>query len=275
MRIGASAIIAIVALFVAGQAISVGAGSATHGPSKGTLILQGGVGFYQAIETRFVALAGGPNSHIVVIPTASVGDAGPPGMETHLAQRMKDAWGVAAVDVLHSLDRNKSNSDSFVGPLRKATGVWMLGGFPANLINSYLGTRTERAIKELLGRGGVVGGESAGAMIQASWLDTADDEDFTPAVRKLVKANGPAGFNLLTRAAVFPHFDARGPEAAVKFRETYPDDVGIGIDNETALVVSGSRAEVIGLKTVSIYDRRAKSPVVLHSGDHYDFAARK
>jgi hypothetical protein len=49
-----------------------------------------------AIDSAFVALAGGPASHIVVIPTASVGDAGPPGMAATLARRMKESFGVAA-----------------------------------------------------------------------------------------------------------------------------------------------------------------------------------
>ena len=242
-------------------------------------MLQGGVGSNPAITSAFIALAGGPSSQIVVIPTASVGDAGPAGdWETRLAVRLKDSWGVAAVNVLQSLDRDTSNSDRFVAPLRRATGVWILGGFPRNLVHSYLGTKTERAIRDLLDRGGVVGGESAGAMIQAAWLDTSDDEDFTPDDRRLIKANGAAGFNLLTSAAVFPHFDKRGPDAAVKFNREHPDQLGIGIDEETALIVKGDRAEVVGLRTVSLYGgshRGAVNPVVLRNGDRYDFAARK
>jgi cyanophycinase len=241
-------------------------------------VLQGGVGLNQAIASTFIRLAGGPTSHIIVIPTASVGDAGPPGMATSLARRMKDSWGVRAVTVLHSINRDTSNSDAFVEPLRAATGVWMLGGFPENLVRSYLGTKTERAIRELLDRGGVVGGESAGAMIQASWLDTTDEEDFTADVRTLIKTNGPAGFNLLTRAAIFPHFDKRGPQDAMTFSEANPDQVAIGIDEETALVVKGHRAEVVGLGRVTIYDGKrvaTANPIELHSGDSFDFAARR
>src|SRR5215471_11662306 len=155
MRNGISAIGVALAVFVTGEAISAGASESTHGPLRGSLVLQGGVGLNQAIASRFVALAGGPSSHIVLIPTASVGDAGPPGMETWLARRMRDSWGVDAVTVLHSLDRDTSNSDRFVEPLRRATGVWMLGGFPEHLVHSYLGTKTERSIRELLDRGGV------------------------------------------------------------------------------------------------------------------------
>lgn len=266
----AAPVVVAVALFLAAQ------GAGTHGPPRGSLVLQGGVGSNQAIVSAFVALAGGPASHIVVIPTASVGDQGPPGMETSLARRMKADFGVGAVTVLHSLDRATSDSDRFIEPLHTATGVWILGGFPERMVRSYLGTKTERAIHQLLERGGVVGGESAGAMIQASWLDTTDEE-FTPEARALVKRHGRAGFSLLTNAAVFPHFDTRGNGAAMKFSARHPDELAIGIDNDTALIVKGDRAEVVGSRTVSIYDghRTGAGPVVLRSGDRYDLAARQ
>jgi cyanophycinase len=252
---------------------------ATHGPRRGTLILQGGVGLNRPIAAAFVARAGGPQSHIVVIPTAMVGDAGPPGdWRGHIASRVKGDFGVATVTVLHTIERADADVDTFVEPLRRATGVWISGGFPPNLVRIYLGTRTERAIKDLLDRGGVVGGESAGAMIQGSWLDTTDSE-WTPEILGLIQRHGTgAGFGLLTNAAVFPHFDERGPASAVKESATHPDQLAIGIDNETALVVRGALAEVVGSGTVSMYDgsgRSAPNVVILRSGDRYDLSTRR
>jgi cyanophycinase len=250
----------------------------TQGPARGSLVLQGGVGLNRAIASAFVARAGGADSHIVLIPTASVGDAGPSGMATFLARRIKENFGVAAVSVLHTLDRAEADSDSFVDPLRKATGVWMLGGFPENLVRAYLGTKTEGAIKELLERGGVVGGESAGAMIQGSWLDTTDSE-WTPELHALIQKHRPgAGFGLLTNAAIFPHFDTRGPAAAIKESAAHPHQLGIGIDENTALIVRGGLADVVGTGTVSMYDasdRGVPKVVTLRSGDRYDFSTRR
>ena len=241
------------------------------GPSRGSLVLQGGIEFNHTIDSAFVALAGGPASQIVVIPTASVDDAGPPGMTTRLARRMKEAWGVGGVTVLHAIDLNRASADSdaFVEPLRKATGVWILGGFPERMVKAYLGTKTERAIKDLLDRGGVVGGGSAGALIQASWLDTTDDE-FSPSVRALIRQHGAGGFGLLTNAAIFPHFDKRGSAAAIAESAAHPNQLAIGIDENTALVVRGETAEVIGLGTVSVYDATnhgASNPITLRNGD--------
>ena len=120
-----------------------------------------------------------------------------------------------------------------------------------------------------------MGGESAGAMIQGSWLDTTDDE-FTPDIRALIRAYGRGGFGLLTRSAVFPHFDKRGSEAAERFSAEHPEQLGIGIDEETALIVQGNRVQVVGQGTVSVYDgkRRSANPGVLRSGEQYDLAAR-
>ena len=169
------------------QGVSLAAASSsTRGPARGSLVLAGGVGGNDAIDSAFVALAGGAASHVVVIPTASGPDILLPEMADHIGRRMKERFSVATVTVLHTRDRTATDADGFVEPVRKASGVWILGGFPERLVQAYLGTKTERAIKELLDRGGVVGGESAGAMIQASWLDTG------------------SGFGLLTHAAIFP-----------------------------------------------------------------------
>ena len=250
----------------------------TRGPSRGALLLQGGVGKNRPVDSAFVALAGGASAHIVVIPTASVGDAGPPGFEARLAERVKAEFGVARVSVLHTTLRASADSESFVAPLRSASGVWILGGFPPNLVGRYLGTLTERAIREVLDRGGVVAGQSAGAMIQASWLDTTDDE-FTPEIRAIAGRHpGGAGFGLLTNAGIFPHFDTRGPGAAVAEIAAHPDQLAIGIDNAAALIVRGDRAEVVGQGTVSMYNGAAPGTpnvTVLRSGDTYDLVARR
>jgi cyanophycinase len=268
----------LVLLFLAAVGPLRAQSGSTHGPSHGSLVLQGGVGDNRAIISAFVARAGGPESHVVVIPTASVGDAGPPGMSVTLARKMRDRFGVAAFTVVHTIDRAEADSDSFVEPIRNATGVWMLGGFPPNLVHAYLGTKTERAIKELLERGGVVGGESAGAMIQGSWLDTSYDE-WTPEMHALIRKHGTgAGFGLLTNAAIFPHFDTRGPTAAVKETAVHPNQLAIGIDEETALIVQGDLGEVVGTGTVSMYDgsgRGAPRLATLRSGDRYDLSTRR
>jgi cyanophycinase-like exopeptidase len=53
--------------------------------------------------------------------------------------------------------------------------------------------------------------------------------------------------------------------------KTYPQILGIGLDERTAIVVQGSMAEVIGAGNVAIYDRRL--PVREGEKDHFNLTA--
>ena len=55
-----------------------------------------------------------------------------------------------------------------------------------------------------------------------------------------------------------------------------PELLGIGIDEDTAIVVQGDRFEVIGRSYVAIYDaKKSKDFVVLAPGETFDLAARR
>jgi cyanophycinase-like exopeptidase len=82
--------------------------------------------------------------------------------------------GALRLEVLHTRDRAVADSDAFVAPLREARGVWFGGGRQWRLADAYLRTRTHAALDELLARGGVIGGTSAGATIQGSYLARGD-----------------------------------------------------------------------------------------------------
>lgn len=66
---------------------------------------------------------------------------------------------------MHTRDRRVANSKEFGAPLQTASGVWLGAGNAGRLAQAYLGTLTERELRGLLARGGVIGGSSAGAII--------------------------------------------------------------------------------------------------------------
>jgi hypothetical protein len=113
-------------------------------------------------------------------------------------------------------------------------------------------------------------------MIQGSWLDTTDNDGFTPEIPALIRTHASgAGFGLLANAAIFPHFGQRGPAAAIKESAADPGQLAIGVDEETALIVSGVVARVVGSGTISMDEgagRGAPKVVILRSGDRYDRA---
>ena len=117
------------------------------------------------IFAKFIELAGGPDALIVEVPTA-----GDDSIDVATVGRGLRAAGARNLVVYHTTSRAVADADTFVAKIANARGVWFGGGRHYRLVNSYAGTRSERAFQAALDRGGVVGGSSAGASILASYL---------------------------------------------------------------------------------------------------------
>jgi cyanophycinase len=247
--------------------------AAAAGPPHGSLVIVGGGMIGPEILERFIQLAGGPQAPVVVIPTAEDGDPKLDPAATFLAKA-----GMTRVTVLHTRDPKVANSKEFVAPLKAARGVWFPGGRQWRLVDSYLNTRTEREIHRVLERGGVVGGSSAGATIQGSYLVRGAREGNT-----LMMAPGyERGFSLFRGVAIDQHLITRHREDdLLPVIDAHPDLLGIGIDESTAIIVQRHRFEVAGSSKVAIYDAKykpepgAKRYYFLSSGDRFDLAHRQ
>lgn len=237
------------------------------GPSRGTLLIVGGGSLGKEILDRFATLAGGYDAPIVLIPTA---DGAPSYDNGYLDRNVLTKAGFRNITLLHTNDRTVADSEAFVAPLRKARGVWFGGGRQWRLVDSYLKTRTQREIEKVLERGGVVGGTSAGATIQGSYLVRGAREGNT-----LMMAPGyEEGMALLRNSAIDQHLLKRNREKdLVPVIEKHPQLLGIGIDESTAIVVTGNRFEVIGESKVAVY-QAGKPYFFLTPGEQFDLTAR-
>jgi cyanophycinase len=224
------------------------------GPAAGVVMAAGGGALGPEIWEEFVALAGGPDARIVVIPTAGTEEAFPSDWSGFAPIR---AAGATSVTVLHTRDRNEADTRAFADVLRNATGVWIPGGRQWRLVDSYLNTRTHRELQAVLDRGGVVGGTSAGASILASYLVRGSPETNT-----IVMAPGyEEGFGLLKSAAVDQHLLARGRELdMLQILAVHPDLLGLGVDEGTAVLIRGDQAKVVGRSRVAVYDPGEAEP---------------
>ena len=243
--------------------------AASIGPSKGHLVIVGGGKLGPEIVAKFVALAGGPEADYVVVPTAA-GDGEFDAAK--VCEKFSSLFGVAHVTMLHTHDRRVADSDAFVEPLRKANAVWFEGGRQWRLADAYLNTRTEREVKALLERNGVVGGSSAGATILGSYLVRGSPEGNT-----IMMAKGhEEGFALLKNVAIDQHVLRRHRENDLApVIDQHPGLLGIGIDESTAIVVEGDHFQVIGESKVGIYDGKdhgGKKFYFLSPGQSFDLA---
>lgn len=265
-----------VALLAASCLIVTGAAgpdrAASIGPESGALVIVGGGEVVPEIVARFVALAGGPESEFVVIPTATEAER----VDTQrVKERFMARFGVKKVTVLHTRDRAEADSEAFSAPLKTARGVWYEGGRQWRLVDSYLNTRTQRALEAVLARGGVIGGTSAGATIQGSYLVRGAREG-----NHIMMAKGyEQGFGHLKGVAIDQHLLRRHREHdLVDVIEAHPELLGLGIDEATAIVVQGDRFEVIGRSVVGIYDGQdhgGRRYYFLNKGEQFDLKERR
>jgi len=255
-------------LLFAALATAVQAAPVVKGPEKGTLIIAGGGKLGPEIVGRFIALAGGPKAKIVVIPTA--GEDAAYGQDCNCLKMFQEL-GATNLTVLHTRDKAQADTEAFAKPLEDATAVWFVGGRQWRLVDSYAGTKTEAAIKQVLARGGVIGGTSAGASIQASYLVRGARSG-----NEIMMAPGyEQGFSLMSGAAIDQHVTARHREGDLDEVVTkHPDLLGIGIDQSTAIEVTRDRFGVLGVGHVFIHDGKEQPNgghyYLLKAGDRFD-----
>lgn len=271
------AILAYVLAFAPCTTCSQSSQQTTIGPENGWLVIQGGGALTPEVKERFVALAGGADAAFVLIPTAQ-GDAEIDSAK--LRQSFSKRFGVKLVTVLHTRDRVRANSTGFVEPLRQASGVWIEGGRQWRLADAYLGTAVESEIKALLARGGIVGGGSAGATIQGSFLvrgapGTRRNPDGDNSI--LMSPGHETGFALLANSAIDQHVNTRNREQDLdRVVSAHRNLLGIGIDEAAAIVVHGDSFFVVGGE-VAIHDgenHQGARYYFLSSGQGFDLRSR-
>jgi cyanophycinase len=265
-------------------AASAGSISPEYGPAKGTLVIVGGGSTDSTgIVEKFVELAGGPNAKIVVVPTAGGNrraDGTPVAYVDSVVLASWKARGLTNVHMLHTHDPKVADTEAFAAVLKDANAVWFVGGRQWNIVDSYAKTRTYDAFHAVLARGGVIGGSSAGATIQGTYLVRG-----AVAGAQIMMAPEPEhqdGFDFLRRSAIDQHINTRNRwNDLQQVMAKFPNLLGIGISEGTAIVVRGDRFEVIGKAQVAIHDTTHPRPagekpyLTLQAGDRYDMKARQ
>ena len=223
---------------------------ASIGPEKGHLVIVGGGNVGPEIWAKFIELAGGVNAKIIYVPTA--GDDSTITKDDFKTVKKLHELGVKTVTVLHTRDAKLANTASFAAPVREATGVWFEGGRQWKIADAFLNTQVQKEFNALLDRGGVIGGTSAGATIQGSYLFRGDTKANT-----ILEGDHIQGLDFIHNVAIDQHILKRNRQFdLLEFIKKHPELLGIGIDESTAIVVHQNTFEVIGVSYVAIYDQQ-------------------
>lgn len=245
------------------------------------LVLHGGGKITDDVFEKFVELAGGKNARIVFIPNAGYRQAEFDTEEEFIETlRVRfNAWPyleasgqIERFQFLYTDEPDDAQEEEFIQPLLDATGVWFSGGAQGRLNYRYVGefparTKFQIALSELLERGGVVGGTSAGmaAMPEIMTLWQEDNEDGRPASAVAVH-----GLGLMRGAIVEQHFDTVGGRlerftgllrdaARLNRLSGRPNAgqtmVGLAVEESTGLIVEGDVLTTLGIGNSHIFLR--------------------
>jgi cyanophycinase len=229
-------------------------GSSQRSTPRRTLLIIGGaedrIG-RSVVLKRFVKLAGGRRSHIVVIPTAS-----------SFAQEVSEAYRDVFtrlrggdVSVVHPATRREAGDPAFVDALDSATGVFLTGGSQVKLAQNVVGTPVGDAIVRAYERGAVVAGTSAGASIMSRYMISLGEEGLTPRQRA---SQISAGLGLVEDVIIDQHFDQRGRYGRLmSMVAASPNLLGMGIDENTAAEIRDAKVmSVIGAGAIFVVNAR-------------------
>jgi cyanophycinase len=216
----------------------------------GSLVIVGGGGLTEQITQRFIELAGGVEAPIVVLPTAN------PKVDLNEAKFLERA-GAKNVTLLAARTWAEVETPETAAALKQARGLWFGGGRQWRFVDAYEHTQAVALFHEVLRRGGVIGGSSAGATIQGDYLVRGSPLGNTD----MMALGYQRGFAFLPGTAIDQHFRQRNRFADLaRVIDRHPQLLGIGLDEATALVVTGEVGEILGRGEAHFYDRRPGRP---------------
>lgn len=200
------------------------------------------------ILREVVRLAGSANARLLVLTAAT----SQPQQVGAVYRQVFARLGAAEVGVLDISDRMQAEDPMLVRLLEDCSGVFFTGGDQLRITSLIGGTALFHALGAAYRRGVVIAGTSAGASVMSSTMIIDGSGDQEPAVGAVSLA---AGLNLVSDVVIDQHFAQRGRLGRLLAAVAQnPYVLGIGIDENTAVVVDGPNFEVIGTGAVSVLD---------------------
>jgi cyanophycinase len=217
----------------------------------GQVVIIGGAEDWEGearILREFVRLAGGAQARISIIAVASENASEIAASYTEVFLRL----GAAEAHDLKIAGRKDADGAAAMAAAERATGIFFTGGNQVRITRTLGGTGLDTILHKRHAEGLVLAGTSAGAAMMSSVMITGG-----PPVSTLRAGGvelGP-GMEFVPGVLIDQHFEERGRlRRLLSAVAQHPHDIGLGIDENTAAIVSGHRLEVVGAGTVTIID---------------------
>lgn len=249
------AIIMALTIFSSCSVPSAGKETGAGDDPLGKLFIIGGGSRPSEMIQRMIDEAGlQQGGYVVILPMASE----IPDTAIIRSARQFHELGVQEVHGLHFLAGEAADPHK-LELLENASLVYISGGSQVRFMNVVANTAIEQAIRSAYQRGAVIAGSSAGAAIMSRKMITGDQlrhPQYRPTFALIEAENLDLadGLGLIETAIIDQHFVWRSRHnRLITAVLEYPELPGIGIDEATAILVSGNQAEVVGISQVLVY----------------------
>ena len=219
--------------------------------SSGQLLIIGGAEDKEGdckILREFVRRAGGVNARIVVMTVATE-------MPREVGEnyiKVFERLGAEDIRIVDTVQREDASSSTYLEAVEKATGVFFTGGDQSRITSILKDTEIDAAIHRRYQEGIVVAGTSAGAAMMPDVMIVEGDSETNPRVNVVEMA---PGMGFLPGIVIDQHFLQRGRLGRLlSALAQQPAVLGIGIDENTSILVQNNKLQVIGEGTVTIVD---------------------
>lgn len=200
------------------------------------------------ILREFLRRGGGKDARVLVITVATElpVEVGSDYVEVFKRLGAKD---VRTFDVSN---REAANRDSAVEFIRDATCIFFTGGDQLRITKLLGGTRIDAVLHDACEHDVPIGGTSAGASMMSSTMIVDGEAETNP---RISVVNMAPGMEFIDGVVIDQHFAQRGRLGRlVSAVAQYPHHLGLGIDEDTAVILEGEAFRVLGKGAVSVVD---------------------
>lgn len=193
---------------------------------------------------------------------------------------------------LYVEERLEAEKDDKLRLFDDAAGVFFSGGDQLRITSQIGDTGIESKVRTIFERGGLIAGTSAGASVMSETMLVKGASAESHRIGDLHMA---PGLGLIRDVIIDQHFAERGRFGRLLGAVAHnPRVLGLGIDEDTAIIVEGDRFEVIGSGAVyavdgthvshsNIAEARSQEALSMHdvrlhvlsAGDSFDLKARR
>lgn len=160
--------------------------------------------------------------------------------------------GIKHVSLLDVSDRDDAFEEKNLKKLSEADALFFTGGDQLHVTSLLGGSPLHNLLYERINEGFIIAGTSAGAMMMSNSMIISGRSDTPPKVSGVDIA---PGMDLLSGTIIDTHFTQRGRHGRLLTAVAhYPQDLGIGIDEKTAICISDHKFKVLGEGVVTIID---------------------